>query len=87
MEEFWEGVTHHDVNKIYEAALPTPEVLLEVCEIDRNDSQEAKFKTWFCRKIRCCTRRMLQLLLRFSAGSAQLLLNTEIKVTWNTNLR
>ena len=86
MGKFWEGVTHHDINKIYEAALPTPETLLEVCEIDESDSQETKCATWFCRYIRCCKPRMLQLLLRFSTGSAQLLPNKKIKATWDTNV-
>ena len=86
MGKFWKGVTHRDINKIYEAALPTPETLLEVCEIDESDSQETKCVTWFCRYIRCCTPRMLQLLLRFSTGSAQLLPNKKIKATWDTNV-
>ena len=86
MGKFWEGVTHHDIDKIYEAALPAPGILLEVCEIDENDSQETKCATWFSRYIRYCTPRMLQLLLRFSTGSVQLLPNTKIKVTWNTNV-
>ena len=79
-------MTHHDINKTYEAALITPETLLEVCEIDENHSQETKCATWFCRYVRCCTPRMLQLLLRFSTSSSQFLPNTKVKVTWNTNV-
>ena len=86
MGKFWEGVTHHDIIKIHEAALPTPEPLLEVCKIDENNSHETKCATWFCRYIRYCIPRMLQLLSWFSNGSAQLLPNTKIKVTWNINV-
>ena len=71
MEKPWEGCGTPDINKIYESALPTQETLLEVCEIDENESQEAKCATWFCRYIRCCTSRMLQLLLQFSTDSVQ----------------
>ena len=85
MRKIWEGVTYHDINKIYEAALPTPETLFKGCEIDENNSQEAKCENWFCRYISCCTSAMFQLLVRFSTGSVQLLPNTKIKVTWNTN--
>ena len=55
MGKFWEGVTHHNIDKIYEAALSALGILLEVCEIDENDSQETKCATWFSKYIRYCT--------------------------------
>lgn len=85
MGDFWYKVTPTEINQIYSTTVATPERVIDKCDIDERDKQEAKCATWFCRYVRCCSSEMLGLLLRFCTGSAHLMPSTNIKVTWNSD--